>query len=413
MQCDHMQAACSRYLGELRRYYDGCTRTAYMVVLVDAARTPHGTFLGGLENVGAVELGRTALDGLRDRTGVADDGVDWVGLGHAIQAGVGQVPARQAVVESGFDERVEATTVNEASGSGLRAIALAADRIESGRASVAIAGGMESMSNAPHVIPESRRGLRLGNAELIDTLVYDSLWDVNYDEHMGSLTEALVERFDIDRERQDAYAVESNRRATAAVDAGRFDAELVTVETPDGPMDEDEGPRSDSTTESLGQLSPVFDPDGTITAGNASSLSDGAGCVLLASDDAASNFDEPLAAVVDYAVSYRDPKWFGMSVGDAVESLLSRNDLSVDDIDTFELNEAFSAQMVYTRDRLAIDPERHNPDGGAVALGHPIGASGGILTTTLVHRMRRENHERGVVAMSIGGGGGIAMLLKR
>ncbi|MDL5362308.1 thiolase family protein [Halalkalicoccus sp. NIPERK01] len=379
-----------------------------MVYLVDAVRTPHGALLGGLSEVGAVELGAAALDGLRARTDLDPAGIDWVGLGEAIQAGVGQVPARQAVLEAGFDAGTEATTVNEASGSGLRAIALAVDRIESGRASVAVAGGMESMSNAPHVSREHRRGKRLGDSRLVDTLVYDALWDVTRDAHMGELTEALAERFDVSREAQDAYAAESNRRAAAAIDGGRFDAELVAVEG----VTEDEGPRPDSTVESLGELPPAFAEDGTITAGNASSLSDGAGCALLVGDGV-EGFDDPLAEVVDYALAYRDPEWFGIAVGNAVEALLDRNGLAVDDVDSYELNEAFAAQMVHVRERLGIPPEIQNPDGGAVALGHPIGASGGILTTTLAHRMDREDHTRGVVGMSIGGGGGIAMLLER
>lgn len=383
-----------------------------MVHILDGARTPHGEFLGGLADVGSVELGRTALDGLLERVDVDADGVDWVGLGQAIQAGVGQVPARQAVVDSELAEKTAATTVNEASGSGLRAVALAADRIESGRADVAVAGGMESMSNSPHATRDFRRGKRLGDAELVDTLVYDSLWDVTYDAHMGELTEALADRFDLSREAQDAYAAESNRRAAASIEEGRFDEEIVEVSTDGGELAEDEGPRPDSTVESLGELPTAFAEGGTITPGNASSLSDGAGCVMLVDDGTASSFD-PLAEVVDYAVAYRDPKWFGMAVGDAVEKLLDRTGYGVDEIDTFELNEAFAAQMVYVADRLDVPREVHNPDGGAVALGHPIGASGGILTTTLVHRMEREGYGRGVVGMSVGGGGGIAMLLER
>jgi acetyl-CoA C-acetyltransferase len=312
-------------------------------------------------------------------------------------------------VESGLEADTEATTVNEASGSGLRAIALAVDRIESGRVEAAVGGGMESMSNAPYASRDHRRGKRLGDSELVDTLVYDSLWDVTYDAHMGELTEALAERFDVGREAQDAYAAESNRRAAAAIAAGRFDEEVVPVETPDGELAEDEGPRPDSTVESLGELPPAFEEDGTITAGNASSLSDGAGCALLAGDDVAASFD-PLAEVVDYAVSYRDPQWFGMFVDDVVEELLGRNDPSVDDVDTFELNEAFAAQMVYVAERLDVPRRSTTPRRrGRARAPHRRQRRHPDVDTRPPDASR--GHDRGLVAMS--GGGGIGMLLER
>jgi acetyl-CoA C-acetyltransferase len=273
---------------------------------------------------------------------------------------------------------------------------------------------MESMSQAPHVLRGHRTGQRYGDAQLVDTMLADGLRDQLYDAHMGELTEQLVDRFDISRRAQDEYAAESHRRAAAAVDSGAFDAEIVPVDTEAGRLDHDEGPRPDADAETLGALSPAFREGGTITAGNASDLSDGAGAVVLANAAVAENEGiEPLARVVDYAVAYRDPKWFGMSVADAVDDLLSANDLRVDDIDTFELNEAFAAQMVYVADELGIPRAKHNPRGGAVALGHPIGASGGILTTTLTHTMADEDYTRGVVGMSIAGGGAIAVLVAR
>jgi acetyl-CoA C-acetyltransferase len=383
-------------------------------VLVDAVRTPHGAFLGSLSSVSAVQLGSTAVGGLLDRIDVGPGAIDWVGLGNAIQAAVGQVPARQAAMEGGVQESVPATTINEASGSGLRAIALAVDRIEAGRADFAIAGGMESMSRAPHALQGYREGRRHGDATLLDLMLTDGLVDQLYDAHMGELTERLADRFDLTREAQDAYAVDSHRRAATAIDSGAFDAEIVPVETDDGSLERDEGPRPEADVETLSGLPPAFETDGTITAGNASDLSDGAGVALLADAEAARKEGlDPLVRVVDYAVAYRDPKWFGMSVGDAVEDLLEANDLEVGDVDTFELNEAFAAQMVYVRDRLDLPPSRHNPQGGAVSLGHPIGASGGILTTTLAHRMKHEDFDRGIVGMSVAGGGGIAMLLER
>jgi acetyl-CoA C-acetyltransferase len=381
------------------------------VVLVDATRTPHGDFLGALADVSALELGATAIRGLLDRTGVDPTDIDWVVLGNAIQAGLGQAPGRQVALRGGIPDTVPATTINEASGSGLRAVALGVDAILAGRATVVVAGGFESMSNAPHVLADLRRGKRLGDARLVDSMVRDALWDETYDAHMGDLTERLADRFDVSREEQDEYALESHRRAVRAIEEGLFDTELVTVETPDGPVSRDHGPRADTSLEALASLPSAF--DGTITAGNASDLSDGAGVVLLTDEVTAGEFGEPLARVVDYAVSYRDPEWFGLSVADAVEELLINNGLTVADVAHFELNEAFAAQLCYVRDRLGLSPEQLNPRGGAIALGHPIGASGGMLTTALVHALFDAGEHYGVVGMSIGGGGGIAMLVQR
>ncbi|EJN58720.1 thiolase family protein [Halogranum rubrum] len=389
-------------------------RESSKIALIDAVRTPHGTFLGPLADQSSVDLGTIALEGLFERTDVDPDLVDWVGLGHALGAGVGQVPARQAVLNAGLPPSTPATAINEASGSGLRAITLGVDRLLAGRREFAIAGGMESMSNAPFLVDGMRQGRRYGDTTLVDSMIYDSLWDVTEDAHMGELTEALVERVDISRAAQDEYALQSHQRAVAAIERGSFENELVPVHLDDTVLDEDDGPRADTTLDGLAKLSPAFESDGTITAGNASDLSDGAGVVLLGSE--AATFDagfDPLAWVVDYHVSYRDPKWFGMAVGDAVQGLLRANDLSVDDVDSFELNEAFAAQMVYVRERCGIPAEKLNPNGGAIALGHPIGASGGMLTTSLVHRMVDRSETYGVVGMSIGGGGGIAMLLRR
>lgn len=313
-------------------------------------------------------------------------------------------------MNAGLAAETSATTVNEASGSGLRAITLAADRIDAGRLDSAIAGGMESMSNAPYLNTEMRRGRKHGDVRLIDSMIHDSLWDPGYDAHLGELTEELVERFDVAREAQDEYALRSHGNAREAIATGAFEAEIVPVETDEGSVEEDEGPR-ETDLESLSDLRPAFAADGTITAGNASDLSDGAGCVLLAREGALDA--DPLARVVDHAVAYRDPKWFGISVADAIERLLEANELTVEDVDAFELNEAFAAQMVYTRDRLGIPDSTLNTRGGAIALGHPIGASGGILATTLAYRMRDEGAKRGIVGMSVGGGGGLAVLLSR
>jgi len=385
------------------------------IVFVDAARTPHGSLLGSLSAAGGVDLGVTAIDGLLDRTGIDPGLVDWVGMGNAIQAGVGQVPVRQAVVTSGLPVDTPATTLNEASGTGVRAVTMAADRIAAGRVDFAIAGGMESMSNAPHLLPDYRRGRRRGNGQLIDAMVYDGLWDVNEDAHMGELTEAgLIDREGIGREEQDEYALRSNRRAAERIEDGTFDAETVAVEAGDDLVEQDEGPRPDSTMETLAELSPAFAEDGTITPGNASKLADGAGCVLAARMEAAHDQGfGVMAQLVDYAVAYREPAQFNEAVVDALRQLLDRNDLEPGEVDHYEVNEAFAAQSVYVRDELGVPDERFNPNGGAVAFGHPIGASGGMLTASLLYALEREDATYGVVGMSIGGGGAIMALLER
>ena len=388
------------------------------VVLVDGARTPHGTLLGGLSDVGPVELGRVALDGLLGRVDFDPDRIDHAVLGNAIQAGIGQVPGRQAVVESGLPETLPTTTVNEASGSGLRAIVLAADRIAAGRASFVVAGGFESMSRAPWILPGLREGKRYGDVTLKDSMLLDALWDVNLDVHMGEITERLIDRvgdeYDLSREAQDAYALESHRRAAEAIEAGRFDAETVAVETSEGTVDRDEGPRPESTAEDLARLSPAFRPEGTITPANASKLSDGAGVVLLADADAAgeSGFD-PMARLVDYDAVYRAPDEFNEAVGDVVERLLASNGLDVEDVDAYWVNEAFAAQSVYAMERLGIPRDRLNPLGGAIAFGHPIGASGGMLATSLAYQFVAEDLDYGLVGMSVGGGGAIMSLWER
>jgi acetyl-CoA C-acetyltransferase len=388
------------------------------VVLVDGARTPHGTLLGSLTDVSAVELGRTALDGLLDRTDLDPDRIDWACLGNAIQAGIGQVPARQVVVESGLPNEVAVTTVNEASGSGLRAIALAGDRIAAGEIEFAVAGGFESMTNAPWVLPGYRTGRRHGHVTAEDSMILDALWDVNLDVHMGEITERLVDRegdeYDLSRERQDRYALESHRRAADAVDDGIYDEEIVPVDVGAETVDRDEGPRPESTPSDLAGLSPAFSEEGTITPANASKLSDGAGAVLLADRVAAEDAGvEPMVSLVDYATAYREPDEFNEAVGDAIEVLLADSDLTVDAVDAFWVNEAFAAQSVYAMDRLGIPRERMNPRGGAIAYGHPIGASGGMLAASLAHQLRQKDLEYGVMGMSVGGGGAIMSLWRR
>jgi acetyl-CoA C-acetyltransferase len=384
------------------------------VVLIDGARTAHGALLGGLADVSAVELGRTAIDGLLDRVDIDPGDVDYVTVGNAIQAGIGQVPGRQATYASTLPKEVPVTTINEASGSGVRAMMNATDHLAAEMGEVAIAGGMESMTNAPFVLPNYRKGHRMGDVTARDSLIYDSLWDVSYDAHMGELTELLVEREGISRERQDEYALESNRRAVRATEAGLFEAEIVPVETSSGVVEVDEGPRADTSLEKLASLPTPFAEDGTISPGNASKIGDGAGFCLLATAEAAEEHGwEPMARITDYAVAYRDPKWFNDAVAAAVEDLLERNELAAEDVDRFEVNEAFAAQMIHVMDRVGVPHERLNTRGGAVAYGHPIGASGGMIAASLVHELVREDLSRGFVGMSVGGGGGVMLLLER
>ncbi|WP_254533319.1 thiolase family protein [Natrinema gelatinilyticum] len=399
------------------------------IVLIDAARTPHGTLMGSLADVEAVELGRVALDGLVERVEIGGDAIDWVALGNAIQAGIGQVPGRQAVVESSVSDETAVTTINEASGSGLRAITVAADRIAADRAEFAIAGGFESMTNAPWILPGYRKGRRHGDVTLRDSMILDSLWDVNLDVHMGEIAERLVDRvsdskqdqseadsdtYDLSRDRQDEYALSSHRRAAEAIDGGRFDSEIVPVETSSGTVARDEGPRPDSSVDDLAALSPAFRTDGTVTPANASKLADGAGVVLLADANATESVGlDPMLELVDYRLAYRAPDEFNEAVGDALEELLDNNNLAVEDIDHFEINEAFAAQSVYVMQRLEIPREKCNPNGGAVAFGHPIGASGGMLAASLAYSMTEENLDYGILGMSIGGGGAIMSLWNR
>ncbi|MDY6789211.1 MAG: thiolase family protein [Candidatus Nanohaloarchaea archaeon] len=383
------------------------------IVILEGARTPHGAFLGNFKDLSAVDLGETALRGLLDRTDIKEE-IDYVAMGNSTQAGIGQVPGRQVAYKAGIPEEVPATTVNEASGSSLRALTLVADRIGAGRIECGIAGGMESMSNTPHVVKGIRQGKKFGNVEMIDSMIRDSLWDMNYDKHMGALTEELVEKYDISREEQDRYALQSHERAVNAVKEGLFEEEIVPVKVRDEEIVEDEGPRPDTSMEKLSDLDPVFKENGTVTAGNASDLSDGASAVAVASREfAQENGLKTKAVIEDYQVSYRDPKWFPLAIEDAVKKLIDRNGLEISDVDLFELNEAFAAHMVDFKQKLGIPYDKLNVRGGAVALGHPIGASGGILTTTLVHTMEEKDAKYGIVGMCVGGGGGIAVLLRR
>lgn len=384
------------------------------IVIADAKRTPHGKLLGQFSGVNGPQLGAVAISGLINDTSIDPAIVDHVIMGNSISAGLGQVPARQSAVNGGLPDETPATAVNEASGSGLRAILLGVDRIYSGNADTVVAGGLESMSNAPFLVPEMRRGHRWGDTEMVDSMVRDALWDMFYEAHMGELTEEFVDRFDISREDQDAYALRSQERAVHSADNGLFDEEIVSVKVNSEEFADDEGPRPDTDMDKLAALDPVFREEGTVTAGNASDLSDGAAATLLMTDDAADEHGiDPVAHVVDYAVAYKDPKWFPLAIEEAVQNLLDANDMAVDDVEVYEINEAFAAHMTHFQNEVGVPDDKLNVRGGAIALGHPIGASGGILTTTLVHTMQGEGAEYGIVGMCVGGGGGIAMLVRR
>ena len=389
-------------------------------VIVSACRTPVGKFLGSLKTIPATALGAIVVNEAVRRAGLRAGDVDEVIMGNVLSAGLGQNPARQAALAGGLPVTVPAMTVNKVCGSGLKAAALAAQAIRAGDHEVIVAGGMESMSNAPYLIPGegAREGLRLGHGELVDSMIRDGLWDVYEDFHMGCCGEAVAEKYGISRQAQDEYALSSHKKAVAAVDAGKFRAEIVPVPVPQkkGPplsFDTDESPRRDSSIEALARLKPAFKEGGTVTAGNAPGVNDGAAALVLMSQDrAAKGGHKALAEVVSYASSGIEPKMVMMAPVEAVRKALLLAGWSAGDVDLFELNEAFAVQSVALLRELRLRPERVNVNGGAVALGHPIGCSGARVLTTLVHALRDRKASRGVAALCLGGGNGIAMAVR-
>ncbi len=397
------------------------------VYIVAAARTPIGTLGGALSEVPATELGATAIAAAVERSGVPGDRIDEVYMGQVLQAGAGQAPARQAALAAGLPETVPATTVNRVCGSGLKAIMIAAAAIRAGDAEVVVAGGMESMSQGPYLLPRARFGYRLGNGELIDATVADGLWCSIEDCHMGTHAERVAISESISREDQDAFALESHRRAVAAMDSGRFVDEMapVTVGGRRGAttvVDADEGPRRDTSTEALARLRTVFPlpPDAdtgrhaTVTAGNAPGITDGAAATVVAGEGAVRALGlRPLARIVGYAQAELAPRWLFLAPVEGVRALGSRIDLDVGDYDLVEINEAFAAQAVADIRALGLDPERVNVNGGAIALGHPIGASGARVVATLLHELRRREGRYGLATLCLGGGGSVAMAFER
>jgi acetyl-CoA C-acetyltransferase len=389
------------------------------VVIVGATRTAIGSFQGTLAALSAVELGATVVRALLNASQVEPMAVDEVILGQVLTAAAGQNPARQAAIAAGLPHSVPALTVNKVCGSGLKAVALGAQAIALGDADIVVAGGMESMSQAPFALRGARAGLRPGNAPLIDTMISDGLWDAFNDYHMGITAENLARRHGITREQQDAYALQSQQRAAAAQRDGRFAAEITPVGVPQRkgdplPFTIDEQPRAQTDAASLARLRPAFDAAGTVTAGNASTLNDGAAAVLLASAERAAAMGLPvLARIQAWASAGVDPAYMGEGPVPATQRCLQRAGWQIADVDLIEANEAFAVQALTVLKLLALDPSRVNVNGGAIALGHPIGASGCRILVSLLHEMARRAARRGLATLCIGGGQGIAMAVER
>lgn len=389
------------------------------VVIVGAVRTPIGCFQGALSRFSAVELGSVVVRALVERTGLDPQTVDEVILGQVLTAGAGQNPARQSAIKGGLPNTVSAITINDVCGSGLKALHLATQAIQCGEADVVIAGGQENMSRAPHVLTDSRTGARLGNSQLIDSLVHDGLWDAFNDYHMGNTAENLAREYGISRERQDAWALSSQQKARRAIDSGRFRAEIVpvTTRTEKGMtlmVDTDEQPRTDASAEGLARLMPAFDTTGSVTAGNASSINDGAAAVMMMSESKASSLNLPvLARIRAFASVGVDPALMGIAPVYATRRCLERAGWQLSDVDLIEANEAFAAQAISVGKVLEWDESRVNVNGGAIALGHPIGASGCRILVSLVHEMIKRDARKGLATLCIGGGQGVALAVER
>ena len=384
-------------------------------VIVSALRTPIGRFMGGLSTIPAPKLAAGLIKETIARTKLDPETIDEVIVGNVLQAGIGQAPARQALIHGGVPPAVPALTINKVCGSGLKSVMLAAQAIKAGDAHVLLAGGMENMSLSPYLLPDARGGQRLGHGKMIDSMVNDGLWDCYNDFHMGNTAELVATTYKVSREAQDEFAVESHRKAMTAQQSGAFTAEMVPVSIPQSKGDAqvigaDEGPRSDASIEKLGKLRPVFDKAGSVTAGNASTINDGAAMLLVMSETRAKELGLPVLAVVDaYATGGMEPKWVMMAPLKAVANLLARTRTRIEDYDLIELNEAFAAQGVALTNELKLDPARLNVNGGAVALGHPIGASGARVLVTLIHAMHKRGAKRGIASLCLGGGNAVAM----
>ena len=386
-------------------------------VILSAARTPIGMFLGKLSSLPAPALGAAAIRAALERAGVKPEEVEQVIMGNVLQAGIGQAPARQASLKAGIPDSVPCITLHKVCGSGMRAVMDASNAIAAGEYELAVAGGMESMSNAPYLLERARSGYRMGNAVLVDSMIKDGLWDPYEDVHMGNCAEMCAAKYKFTREEQDAFALESYKRAQNASKTCLFSEEIVPVEIPQKKgdpvrVDADEEPFA-APLEKMGGLKPAFQKDGTVTAANSSKISDGAAALVVASEEKARRMNrEPIARIVAYAGVAQAPEWFTTAPVGAIQKLLKKTGLSVSDIDLFEINEAFAAVALAAIRELDLDPARVNVRGGAIALGHPIGASGARILATLVHALRKEKKKRGIAAICIGGGEATAMLVE-
>src|SRR3984957_17516000 len=391
------------------------------VVIISGCRTPVGKFQGSLSDFTAPQLGAVAVREAVKRSGVEVAKVDECIMGNVVSAGLGQNPARQAAIFGGLDPSVGAMTINKVCGSGLKSVALAAQAVQTENASIVVAGGMESMTNASYLLPQARKGYRLGNAQIVDSMVHDGLWDIYNNYHMGITGENVAEKYGITREEQDEFAVNSHRKALAAMKECRIKSQIVPVEIPAKKkgaaptiFDKDESPREDTTIEVLRSLKPAFKKDGTVTAGNAPGVNDGAAALVVTSAKRAKEVGaQPMVRIVAQATSGIDPAWVMMAPVDAVRKIWEKTGWKNEDVDLYELNEAFSVQALGVMRELGLDPNRVNVNGGAVAIGHPIGASGARVLVTLIHEMMRRGGKKGVAASCLGGGNSVAMAVER
>jgi acetyl-CoA C-acetyltransferase len=388
-------------------------------IIAGALRTPIGKFLGALKSLSAVDLGAAVVKALVERYKLPVAHVEEIVMGNVVSAGLGQNPARQAGLRGGLTPAVAALTINKVCGSGLKAVGLATQAVQLEEATLVIAGGMESMSNAPYLLPSAREGMRLGHGKVVDAMIHDGLWEAFEDFHMGNTGELVAERHRITRQQQDEFALNSHRKAVAAAREGKFLGELVSVPVPQKKGEPtwvtvDESPRDDASLEQLGRLKPVFKKDGTVTAGNAPGTNDGAAAVIVASPAKAKELGlDPMAGIAGQAVSGVEPRDVMMAPVSAVEKLLKKTGWERDAVDLYEINEAFSVQAIAVIEQLRLDPRKVNVNGGSVALGHPIGCSGARILVTLLHEMVRRDARRGIAALCLGGGNAVAMAVER
>jgi acetyl-CoA C-acetyltransferase len=387
-------------------------------VILSAVRVPTGKFLGTLKGFTAPQLGAIVVKEAVARAGVSPEDVDEVILGNVVSAGLGQAPARQAAIRAGLPSKVAALTINKVCGSGLKAVMLAAQGIAAEETDIVVAGGMESMSNCPYLLPRVREGLRLGNGEVVDSMIFDGLWDAYSDFHMGCTGEIVAEKYDVSRRQQDEFALASHQKAIAAIKAGKFKDEIVPVPIPQKKGDTvafavDETPREDTSLEALAKLKPAFKEGGTVTAGNAPGVNDGAAALVVVSAERAKALGRrPMARIVAQAVAGLDPSLVMMTPVEAVRKLWKKTGWGPKDVDLLELNEAFAVQAVAVIKELELDPAKVNVNGGAVALGHPIGASGARVLTTLLYALKDRGKKRGVATLCLGGGNGVALAVE-